>query len=212
MTQTSPKITVLIPVRNGERFLEDAVQSVLRQSFRDLRVVVSDNQSTDGTAAIVARLAADSRLSTIRQPAPLPMLRHFNDCLSRVTSEYFMLLCHDDYLAADGALAAAHAVLAAQPDVNAVYCDMLFVDRAGKPIATRRFPRRGRFDGRATVRASILAARNLFGIPLLIRASATRGLAYDEVLPYTADVDMSAAGAAGGALFHLPQPLIANRY
>jgi hypothetical protein len=52
----------------------------------------------------------------------------------------------------------------------------------------------------------------VFGIPLLIRARAVRGLRYDEALPYAGDVDLSLAGAAGGAVFHVPQPLIANRY
>lgn len=201
---------MLIPVRNGERFVEEAVSSALRQTFRAVRVLVSDNQSTDGTARILERLAADPRVSLVRQPAGLPMLRHFNDCLARVSSEYFMLLCHDDYFASNDALAAARSAVEAQPDVNAVYCDLLYVDATGRTIATRRFPRQGRFEARATARASVLAARNLFGIPLLVRARAVRGLGYDEALPYTADVDMSAA--AGGALFHLPQPLIANRY
>jgi len=212
MTQAQPQITVLVPVRNGERFVEEAVRSALQQSFRDLRVLVSDNQSTDGTAAVLERLAGDARLSVIRQPAMLPMLRHFNNCLSRVSTEYFMLLCHDDYLASPDALASAQKALASHPEVNAVYCDLLYVDAVGKPIATRRFPREGKFDARDTMRASVLAARNLFGIPLLVRTRAVRGLAYDEALPYTADVDLSVAGAAGGALFHLPQPLIANRY
>jgi glycosyltransferase involved in cell wall biosynthesis len=212
MTPWQPQITVLIPVRNGENFLQEAVQSVQRQSLREVRILVSDNQSTDGTARMLQSLAADERVSAVRQPVLLPMLRHFNDCMARVQTDFFMLLCHDDFLASADALRAAHDVLATQPDVNAVYCDLVYVDALGKRITTRGFRRSGRFDALATARASVLAGRNLFGIPLLVRSRAMRGLAYDEALPYTADVDLSIASAAGGALFHLPQPLIANRY
>jgi glycosyltransferase involved in cell wall biosynthesis len=212
MKQHQPQISVLVPVRNGALFIEQAVRSVLAQSCSDLRIVASDNRSTDATAAILQRLAADPRLCVIRQPALLSMFRHFNDCLARVETDFFMLLCHDDYLASRDALRTARDVLLSHPDVNAVYCDILFVDGRGKRIATRRFGRNGRFDAPATARSSILAGRNLFGIPLLVRTRAVRGLSYDEALSYTADVDMSIGGAAGGALFHLPQPLIANRY
>ena len=47
---------------------------------------------------------------------------------------------------------------------------------------------------------------------MLTRTEATRGLRYDESLTYTADVDIAIASAKGGALYHMPEPLIANRY
>jgi glycosyltransferase involved in cell wall biosynthesis len=212
MKQYPPQITVLIPVRNGADFVEEAVRSVLEQSVVDLRVVVSDNQSTDRTPEVLQRLASDPRVSIVRQPALLSMAGHFNNCLARVETEFYMLLCHDDYLASRDALRTGRDVLLAQPDVNAVYCDILYVDTSRRRIATRRFRRNGRFDVLTTGRSSVLAGRNLFGIPLLIRTRAVRGLTYDEALPYVGDVDLAIAGAAGGAVFHVPQALIANRY
>lgn len=212
MTHGTADITVLIPVRNGARFVAQAVHSALEQTVPGLRVLVSDNQSSDDTPRILERLAADPRVSVVRQPAPLSMARHFNDCLGRVATDYFMLLCHDDYLASRDALRIAREVLVSQPDVRAVYCDIAYVDAGRRRIATRRFNRSGRFDVPATARASILAGRNLFGIPLLMRSRAVRGLAYDEALSYVGDVDMAIASAAGGAVFHVAQPLIANRY
>jgi glycosyltransferase involved in cell wall biosynthesis len=175
-------------------------------------VLVSDNQSSDDTPRILERLALDPRVQIVRQPAPLSMAQHFNNCLGRIATDYYLLLCHDDYLASPDALRIAHDVLVSQPDVNAVYCDLLYVDADRRRIATRKFHRSGRFDARATARSSVLTGRNLFGIPLLIRTRAVRGLRYDESLPYAGDVDLSLAGAAGGAVFHVPQPLIANRY
>lgn len=61
------QIDVLLPVFNAERTVRSAVASVLRQSFRDLRIVAVDDGSTDGTSEILAELATtDSRLMIIR--------------------------------------------------------------------------------------------------------------------------------------------------
>jgi glycosyltransferase involved in cell wall biosynthesis len=194
-------------------YLEEALRSALGQSLRELQVFVSDNCSSDGTDALLQRFAsADSRLAIARQRDAVTMAENGNACLERVQTEYFMLLCHDDYLASASALAQACEVLDAQPDVNAVFCDLLYVNSRGKCVARRTFGRSGRFDAMSVGRASILAARNLFGIPLLVRARAVQGLRYDGSLPYTADVDMAIACAAGGSLFHIAEPLIANRF
>jgi glycosyltransferase involved in cell wall biosynthesis len=50
--ESSPQITVLMPVYNGERFLAAAIESILRQSFRDYELLVVDDGSTDGSARI----------------------------------------------------------------------------------------------------------------------------------------------------------------
>ena len=52
-----PRVTVGLPVFNGERYLSEAIESVLAQTFEDFEVVVSDNASTDGTAEIARRYA-----------------------------------------------------------------------------------------------------------------------------------------------------------
>jgi glycosyltransferase involved in cell wall biosynthesis len=51
----SPKVTVLMPVYNGEKYLEEAVESILGQTFRDFEFIIIDGGSTDGTPAILAR-------------------------------------------------------------------------------------------------------------------------------------------------------------
>jgi glycosyltransferase involved in cell wall biosynthesis len=207
-----PEVTVLIPVRNGAEFVADAIRSVLAQRAVDVRVVASDNRSTDDTAAVLERYATDSRVAAIRQASELSILEHFNRCLAQVDTKYFMILCHDDYLLSPVALGKAHAVMEAGADVNAVFCDLLYVDGRGRRITRRRFGRAGRFDARRVAYESIVSARNQFGIPLLVRTESIRGLRYDESLTCTADAELALASAKGGTLYHLPEPLIANRY
>ena len=64
------RIDVWLPVRDGARFLERAVASVARQTFRDWRLILVDDGSRDGTAGIAARLALrDSRIHVVTRPA-----------------------------------------------------------------------------------------------------------------------------------------------
>jgi glycosyltransferase involved in cell wall biosynthesis len=65
MTDTAADITVVIPVRNGARFVADAVRCALEQSVSRVQVLVSDNQSSDDTPRILERLAGDPRVRAV---------------------------------------------------------------------------------------------------------------------------------------------------
>jgi glycosyltransferase involved in cell wall biosynthesis len=211
MAEPAP-ITVLLPVRNGSAYVGQAIESVLGQTFRDFRLVVSDNGSTDDTVARVTGYLADARVSLVRQSGDLDMLAHFNKCLGMLESPCYMLLCHDDFLYRPEALETAFRALEGNPGVSAVYCDMAYVDSAGELIQVRHFGRAGVARGEKIARQSVIAVRNLFGIPLLVRTQATRGLQYDRAQPYAADLDLSIAISGKGHIYHVPDAMIANRY
>ena len=54
----SPRVSVLLPVYNGARFVAEAIESVLAQTFADFELIIIDDASTDETPAILARLAS----------------------------------------------------------------------------------------------------------------------------------------------------------
>ncbi|MWV26692.1 glycosyltransferase [Aurantiacibacter rhizosphaerae] len=204
--------TVAIPVYNGARFLEAALESIAAQDLEGVEVLVSDNASTDDTPAILERWAARLPLRVVRRAQTLPMRDHFNALLDDVDSPAYMLLCHDDYLAHPDALRLARKAMADNPDIATVYCDMLYVDEAGQQLARRSFGRSGRFNPDEIGRRCLQTGRNLFGIPLAIRTSALGNLRYDEQFLYAMDIDLSWALGAAGDAWHIDTPLIANRY
>jgi glycosyltransferase involved in cell wall biosynthesis len=206
------RFVVCIPVYNGAAFVEQALDSVGRQTVKDVEVIVSDNGSTDGTAEILDRWSDRLRMRVVRRPITLPILQHFNALLNDVDSEAYMVLCHDDYLARSDALALATDVLARQPEVSSVYCDLVYVSETRRRLAVRRFGRNGRFDGDQAGRRSLRTARNLFGIPIAVRRSALGRLRYDPALRYAGDLDLSWAIAQAAPPWHIGEPLIANRY
>ncbi len=64
-----PVLSVGLPVYNGAKWIEDALESMLEQSFRDFELIISDNASTDDTEAICRSVAAaDARVRYHRNP------------------------------------------------------------------------------------------------------------------------------------------------
>ncbi|MEM8706534.1 MAG: glycosyltransferase family 2 protein [Actinomycetota bacterium] len=116
------RVSIGVPVYNGENYIEEALTSLLAQTFTDFEVVVTDNASTDRTVEIVERFAAeDDRVKLHRSDKNIGAAPNFNRCLELSTSEWFRWHAHDDtcepdYLEsvmalidADSALVGAHS-------------------------------------------------------------------------------------------------------
>jgi glycosyltransferase involved in cell wall biosynthesis len=129
-------VSVGLPVWNGERFVEDAIRSVLAQTYDDLELVICDNASTDRTAEICRDLAAgDRRVRVLSNQENLGAAFNYNRVFAESRGRYFKWLAHDDRLL-PGYVAATVAALEARPD--AVLCNTLvdYIDAAGQRIAT----------------------------------------------------------------------------
>jgi glycosyltransferase involved in cell wall biosynthesis len=93
----SPKISVGIPVFNGERYLPQALNSVLRQDYEDFELIVSDNASTDATEDICREFAGiDKRIRYHRNVDNLGAVPNFNRVFNLARGTYFKWLSHDD--------------------------------------------------------------------------------------------------------------------
>lgn len=92
-----PRVSVGLPVYNGEAFLAQTLRDLLGQTYADLELVVCDNASTDGTADLLADAARrDSRLRVIRQPRNVGALGNANRVAAEARGELFALCGHDD--------------------------------------------------------------------------------------------------------------------
>lgn len=97
-----PRLTIGLPVYNGEVYLEVAIESILAQSFTDFEVVISDNGSTDRTEEICRRYAAqDPRISYHRQLENRGVSWNYNRTFEFARGEYFQWVAYDDALAPD---------------------------------------------------------------------------------------------------------------
>lgn len=97
MPQT-PKVSVLIPTYNYAGYLDEAIQSVLNQTFTDFELIIVDDQSKDNTDEIVAKYLNDPRVSYYKNPANLGLVGNFNQSLEYANGEYIKYLLADDKL------------------------------------------------------------------------------------------------------------------
>jgi hypothetical protein len=94
---TSPLINVIIPTRERADVLRSTLATATMQDYENLRIIVSDNASTDDTADVVAR-AADPRISYINPGRRLSMTHHWEFALSHVDDGWVMVIGDDDGL------------------------------------------------------------------------------------------------------------------
>jgi len=95
-----PKVSIGLPVFNGEAFLSSAINSILAQTFQDFEVIICDNASTDRTMEISKEFEArDSRIRYVRNDQNLGAAENFNRTFVLAKGIYFKWCAHDDVCA-----------------------------------------------------------------------------------------------------------------
>jgi glycosyltransferase involved in cell wall biosynthesis len=94
-----PKVSVCIPTYNYGRFIPDAIESVLGQTFNNFELLVVDNCSSDNTREVVENYSRrDARVLYICNEVNVGMVGNWNRCLKHASGEYIKILCADDVL------------------------------------------------------------------------------------------------------------------
>jgi glycosyltransferase involved in cell wall biosynthesis len=91
------KISIIIPTKNGSKYVWAAVDSVLSQVYDDMELIVSVNHSNDQTLLILKKLR-DARLRILVPPEPLTMVEHYEWCISQSRGEWIAVIGDDDGL------------------------------------------------------------------------------------------------------------------
>jgi glycosyltransferase involved in cell wall biosynthesis len=130
----TPRVTVGIPVYNGEPFLSETIASIEAQTYSRYEVIISDNASTDGTEAICRAYAArDSRVRYVRNARNVGAARNFGQLVTLASGEYFKLANADD-LCDPPLVAQCVAVLDANPEVVLCYGKTTLIDAKGRVL------------------------------------------------------------------------------
>ena len=136
----SPKVSLGMPVYNGEKYLGETFDAILAQTFTDFELIISDNASTDATQKICEDYAlSDSRIKYIKQAKNLGAAANYNFVFSQATGEYFKWCPHDDILA-ENFLEECVAVLDKHPRVVGAMPNACFIDGEGQKIKDVRLP------------------------------------------------------------------------
>lgn len=138
MSPRTPALTIGVPVYNGERFIGEALDSLLAQTFSDFVVQISDNASTDGTRAICERyMQRDPRVHYLRQDRNRGAGHNFNEVVRLSTSPFFAWHAADD-LAAPRYHEACIKSLDAKPAAALAYTEATTIDERGERLPGRQ--------------------------------------------------------------------------
>lgn len=147
-----------MPIYNGEKYLDAALASLSSQTFPDLRIIISDNASTDTTPDIIASwMARDSRITSHRQRENIGALANFEWVLHAAQSPWFMFAAYDDTWS-ENYVEALYQAAIGSPAVKLAAPTVVRMDSNGKKAKNRN----PFFD-------SIGAASGLKHIKLLVR-------------------------------------------
>lgn len=137
---TSPRLTVGLPVYNGEKFVAESIEALLGQSFTDFELIISDNASTDGTGDICRRYEKeDPRVRYFRQPKNVGLAPNHNFVAEQARGELFKWASNDDLYARD-LLENCIDALDKYPDVVLAHSWTAKVDGSGAIIKAFEYP------------------------------------------------------------------------
>jgi glycosyltransferase involved in cell wall biosynthesis len=134
-----PRVTIGMPVFNGERFIVEALDSILAQTYKDFELVISDNGSTDTTEATCRRYAAkDQRVRYHREEVNRGATWNYNRVVELAQGEFFKWAAHDDLITPDY-IEKCVGVLDRDPGVVLVCTDDQDIDEDGNQVDARRY-------------------------------------------------------------------------
>jgi glycosyltransferase involved in cell wall biosynthesis len=206
-----PKVSVCIPTYNKARYLANAIESVLAQTFTGFELIVIDDASTDETAQVL-RQFADPRLRVEVNPANLGFARNFVRCLQLARAGYVMIF-HDDDCMLPRLLEREVEVLDRDPHVVLVHAAAQLIDEAGcaYSVPPQQWP--SETAGADFVRRYWSSADSgvTMSSVLLRRSVAERLGGFNTELKSTLDADLWQRMAFEGEVAFLDEVLISNR-
>lgn len=198
-------ISVVLPVRDGERFLDEAVRSILDQSFTALELIIVDDGSSDGTSRIIAAAAErDRRVRAIHLDG-VGVATALNIGIERAHHPWIARMDADD-VALPGRFERQWTVATARPEVGAWATWARAIDGTGRaislmsdgPTTLEEFQRQHRVGSLRPIHSTMLIRRDI-----LLAAGG-----YDGTFDRAQDIELWDRFGELAPILTLPEPLL----
>ena len=201
----TPQVSVLMAVRDGAVYLDEAIRSVLEQTFTDFEFIVIDDGSTDGTDAILQRHQRQDARIRLSRSGGNGLSHALNHGLELAKGIYVARMDADDVSLA-GRLAAQVRFMEAQPEVG--ICGTWIETFGMNKSMVYRNP-----SDDATIRCALLFESVLAHPSVMIRREAFRsaGLSYDPLMLHAEDYDLWVRASQYTSLANVPEVLLRYR-
>lgn len=133
MTEARPDITIIIPIYNGENYLDEAIQSVINQTCDKWKLLLADDQSTDKSRDIIEKCLKDSRISKLYHDRNYGLYGGLAKVVPHVNSEWIVILMQDDRLKPTY-LEEMASVITRHPEVKAFWGTEDLINQEGQRL------------------------------------------------------------------------------
>lgn len=201
-----PKVTVLMAVHNGERYLQESMESILRQSFCDFEFIIVDDASTDRTRELVVSFK-DARIRLIENQEKLGQTRSLNRGLEVATGE-FVARQDDDDISEPERLAKQVTFLETNHEIALLGTWYTKVDATGTTLGLRQVP-----CGWLEIRWALMFFCPFVHSSVMLRKKAVLEQigVYNEEFVYAQDYEFWSRIAAQLPVANLPEYLVRFR-
>ena len=208
-----PKVSIAIPLYNGESHIRETIESVLAQTLENFELVVIDDHSTDSSYHI-AMTYDDPRIRVIKNIKRQGFFCNWNACLESMTGTYCKLLPHDDTLEPT-CLEKQAQVLDEHPEVELVHCARNIIDPSGTILTVRR-PKEseGVKESNASLRRIVRSGTNPIGEPAAVmfrNKTKERIAGFSDADMYSIDVEYWTRLLAEGKRYYIDEVLSSFR-
>jgi len=212
-----PHVSICLPTYNGAKYLRQAIESALRQTYGDFELIICDDRSTDATYDIARQFAKlDSRIKLTKNDHRLGLFNNYNACLSKARGHYIKLFAQDD-LFEPQMIQKMVARLESSPNVALVSCAKKIIDDEGKEVkVVSQFKSDQMLRGEDVIVSHLVALgyslANWVGEPstTMFRAS-DLGKKFDSKFYHYGDIDYWFRILENGYLHYLAEPLCSFR-
>lgn len=210
----SPTVSVLIPTFQYARYLPQAIESVLDQSFTDFELIISDDDSSDDSADLIQRYAQqDRRIRFAVQSPNLGMVANWNWCLRQARGRYIKYVFGDDYLCNRNAIKRLVGMMELNADIRLAASARRVVDTESAPIDLwNHIGAEGIYLGTDVITQTLHRYGNLIGEPSAVmfrRTDASRG--FDSSFKQIVDWEFWLYLLQRGRFAYTDEPLCAFR-
>ena len=209
---TSPNVTVLMSVHNGERYLREAVESILVQSFDDFEFLIIDDCSTDASRTILAEYEKrDSRIIVVENEQNVGLSQSLNRGLSLACGKYIVRMDADD-ISLPERLQKQVAYMESHPLVGVLGTNIIYIDERGIPTASGR-PKDRQPESARVIKWLLLWRNCIYHPTVILRRYVleSENLKYNPLYTYSQDRELWTRLVKYTTITKLPQVLVKYR-
>lgn len=199
-----PQVTVILPVYNAEKYVYDAIESILKQTFTDFELLIFNDCSTDASRNIILSFQ-DSRIRLIDSPVNTGYVKHLNEGLKQAQGKYIARMDADDIAAPDRFMKQLHFL---DQHIEVAACGS-WIEFIGSQVGVLEYP----VDHKDIVTQLFLFGNAMAHPAVMMRRSVLidHELRYEERLEPAEDYELWYRISKVGRLHNIPDVLLKYR-